>query len=103
MVSQHVRPTRHIEQDSAANRQVGIRALKEQMSEMFRHVEGGETIDVTRRGRVVARIVPAEACRPVDLEAIDTWWAEHLEFAREISDGWPEGVTAVDAIRDVRE
>lgn len=42
-------------------RQVGIRELKQRTSEVLRRVrEDGESVDVTYRGRVVARLVPVE-------------------------------------------
>lgn len=83
---------------------VGVRELKEHTSEVVRRVrEDHETVDITYRGEVVARIVPVQTKPPFDREAFERRWAEHEEFARYISDGWPEGVTAVDAIRDVRE
>ena len=85
-------------------RRVGLRELKERMSEIVRHVEeDGEAVDITRRGAVIARIVPAQTKPPFDREAFERRWEEHREFGRRISDGWPKGVTAVDAIRDVRD
>ena len=37
---------------------VGIKALKNNLSEYIRAAEAGETVQVTDRGRVVAEIVP---------------------------------------------
>ncbi|MBA2463125.1 MAG: type II toxin-antitoxin system prevent-host-death family antitoxin [Actinobacteria bacterium] len=37
---------------------IGIRELRQQASKYLREVEGGETIEVTDRGRPVALIVP---------------------------------------------
>ena len=37
---------------------IGIRELRQQASKYLRRVEGGETIEVTDRGRPVARLVP---------------------------------------------
>lgn len=39
-------------------RRIGIRELRQQASKHLRDVERGETIEVTDRGRPVARIVP---------------------------------------------
>jgi len=39
--------------------EVGVRELKAKLSEYLSRVERGETLDVTSRGRRVARIVPA--------------------------------------------
>lgn len=39
-------------------KRIGIRELRQQASKHLRDVENGETIEVTDRGRPVARIVP---------------------------------------------
>src|SRR4051812_49424620 len=39
---------------------VGIRDLKQNASAIVRRAEGGESVDITNRGRVVARIVPVK-------------------------------------------
>jgi prevent-host-death family protein len=38
--------------------EVGIRALKDDLSRYIRHVEAGQRIAVTAHGRVVAELVP---------------------------------------------
>lgn len=38
---------------------VGIRELRANLSAILRQVEQGQIVEVTRRGRVVARLVPA--------------------------------------------
>ena len=82
---------------------VGVRELKEHTSQILRRVrEQGETIDVTHRGRVVARLVPAEERPPPTAEELAAFWEEWDQLATEIGAHWPEGVSAVDAIRDVR-
>lgn len=42
-------------------RQVGIRELRQQASRHLARVAQGETLEVTDRGRLVARIVPVHA------------------------------------------
>lgn len=42
-------------------RQVGIRELRQNASAVLRAVEAGETLEVTSRGRPVARLVPLRA------------------------------------------
>lgn len=37
---------------------VGVRALRQRASELLRRVEAGETIEITDRGRPVARLSP---------------------------------------------
>lgn len=45
---------------------VGIRELRQRASELLRRVEGGETIEVTDRGRPVAVISPVATGWPLD-------------------------------------
>lgn len=49
--------------------QVGIRALQQNASEVVRRAAAGETIDITDRGRLVARIVPVSGGSIDDLLA----------------------------------
>ena len=44
-------------------REIGIRDLKASLSEVIRHVDRGEHVRVTMRGRAVADIVPVGASR----------------------------------------
>lgn len=46
-------------------RRIGIRELRQQASKHLRDVEKGETIEVTDRGRPVARIVPVPPTAPM--------------------------------------
>jgi prevent-host-death family protein len=38
--------------------------LRNRFPSVFRWIEDGETVELTKRGRVVARIVPAPAAKP---------------------------------------
>lgn len=48
---------------------VGIRALQQNASEVVRRAAAGETIDITDRGRLVARMVPISSGSIADLIA----------------------------------
>jgi prevent-host-death family protein len=52
---------------------VSMRELQQNLKQVIGRVERGETLELTRRRRVVARLVPAAEARPVppwpDLEA----------------------------------
>src|SRR5207245_9379782 len=51
-------------------RSIGVRELRQQASRYLREVERGEAIEVTDRGRPVARLVPiARSSRVADLLA----------------------------------
>jgi prevent-host-death family protein len=82
-------------------RAVGIRELKNRASEIVRDVrENREVIDVTYRGRIVARIIPVDG-NASESQAADAW-ADLDALGREIAKRWPPGVNAVDAVREVR-
>jgi len=50
---------------------VSLADAKARLSELVTEAERGETVEITRRGKVVARLVPAEAARPkIDVEAL---------------------------------
>ncbi len=50
-------------------RAVGVRELREKTTEILREVsETGETVEVTRRGKVMARLVPPGARSPEDIK-----------------------------------
>jgi prevent-host-death family protein len=79
---------------------VGIRALKEHASAIIRRVhEEGEAIEVTHRGRVVARIVPVA---PRAARATEAVWTDLDALAAEIGARWPANVSALDAVREGR-
>jgi len=81
---------------------IGIRQLKDHATQILRKVrEEGAEYQVTYHGKVIARLLPAESTpiSSVDLEAA---WADLDELAEEIAGVWPEGVSAVDAVREGR-
>jgi antitoxin (DNA-binding transcriptional repressor) of toxin-antitoxin stability system len=80
---------------------IEIHNLESQIREALRLArERGEMVDILEGGTVVARLMPIPnlpAKRP-DAEV----WAAMDRLAEEISAYWPEGVSAVDAVREVR-
>jgi prevent-host-death family protein len=52
-----------------AMKRVGVAELKDQLSKHLRAVEAGEEIEVTDRGRPIARIVPARPASKVPIRA----------------------------------
>ena len=82
-------------------RTIGVRELKEHASEVLRRVrEDGEVFEVTYHGRVVARVVPAP--QPDDGASAEAFWEKWDQLAAEISERWPAGLSAVDAVREER-
>lgn len=83
-------------------KKVGVRELKANISELLQAVYStGETVEVTRHGQVIARLVPAHQLQPPDRDANGAW-IELNKLATEISALWPHGVSAQDAVNDVR-
>jgi prevent-host-death family protein len=81
-------------------RTMGIRELKAHLSEAIREVQEGQTIEVTHHGQVVALLAPprrrlASGEIEAALDSIDS-------LAAQISAHWPEGVTALETVQDVR-
>ncbi len=73
---------------------VNLADAKARLSELVDLAEAGETVEITRRGRPVARLVPAEVPKlPVDVEAL-----------RALTDRYPRQHTpASKFIREMRE
>lgn len=89
-------------------KEIGVAELKRNTAGILRRVrENNESFNITYRGRVVALLVPC--VRPADHlsgeEREKDWrkvWARMDETAAEIAKHWPEGVSAVDAVRGQR-
>ena len=81
---------------------VGIKQLKQDASAILKRVrDNNETIEVTYRGDTIAQIVPV-ITREERLRNLQAAWARMDKLAEEISEHWPEGVSAVDAVREGR-
>ena len=67
------RPTLSYKMSYMAKASVSVRELQQNLKRVMARVERGETVEVTRRRRPVARLAPAKATRPLsdwpDLEA----------------------------------
>ena len=82
---------------------LGKHELTERIDEILRLVkEKGETFEVTEHGEVVARLGPVREPKQAVEDSDAAAWAELDRLSAEISAHWPEGVSAVDAVRDVR-
>jgi prevent-host-death family protein len=79
-----------------------VRELKANISELLQVVYAtGETVEVTRHGQAIARLVPIKQAQTQDRDANGAW-TELNDLAAEISARWPDGVSAQDALNDVR-
>ena len=78
---------------------VGIRELKRQTSQLIRRVrERGDEIQVTHRGKVVARIIPMVSS---DKDTGKAW--DNLDLlSAKIGKHWPKKVPASQAVREAR-
>ncbi|MGH2535036.1 MAG: type II toxin-antitoxin system Phd/YefM family antitoxin [Thermomicrobiales bacterium] len=83
--------------------QIGVREFKAHTSEILRRVrDERETIEITSRGQAIARLTPIEQRPPLTKEEISRRFAALEKFAQEISKYWPDGVSAVDAVKENR-
>lgn len=71
-------------------------------NEILRDVERGQIVEVMRQGKVVARMVPVQPPTQ-DADKIRNALADIDRLAAEIGKHWPKGVSAEDAVNDVRE
>jgi prevent-host-death family protein len=82
-------------------RAVGVRELKQRTSQVLRELQdGGEEIEITHRGRVVARLVPVRRVPPA--ARASRAWVTLDQVAREIGRRWPAGRSAAEAVREGR-
>lgn len=76
--------------------------LGEQAASLVRQVrDTGEIVDIEEHGVVVARVVPVAEPTP-DHADLETFWDDIDDIAAEINASWPKGVSAEDAVNDVR-
>jgi prevent-host-death family protein len=81
--------------------EIGVRELKLHASEILQRVrEKNESFQITHRGRVVARLVPAPTRTVRDAEG--NIWMDMDDLAEEIAANWPPGLTAPDAVAEQR-
>jgi antitoxin (DNA-binding transcriptional repressor) of toxin-antitoxin stability system len=80
----------------AARRTVTFQDLATSAESIFREVrETGEPIDVTNGNGIVGRIEPPS-------QNMEEWLRGMKALSEEISRQWPKGVSAQDAIDDIR-
>ena len=58
---------------------VGVRELKSKLSEYLARVERGETVNVTSRGRRVARLVPAVGETTIERGLREGWLTQQVD------------------------
>ncbi len=81
---------------------IGIRELGSSASKIVHRVhEKGETVDITYRGQIVARLIPITTPKP-DPKALNIIWADLDQVAQEIGRYWPKGVSTVEAVNEGR-
>jgi len=82
--------------------EIGIRELKQRASEILRQVrKEHESLSVTYRGKVVAKLVPAMD-PSADQEVASAIWTRMDDLSREVSAHWPNGSSASEAVSEQR-
>ncbi len=76
----------------------------ERIDEMLHIVlEEGETIEITKQNEIIAHMVPVQKRRHADTQDDLAAWNELERISAEISEYWPQGLSAIDAVQDVRQ
>jgi prevent-host-death family protein len=65
---------------------ISSRDLEENLDRVLERVEDGETIEITRHGRVVARLLPPERASIRTEQEQDELWAKLAERSRKIGE-----------------
>jgi prevent-host-death family protein len=88
---------------SAARKSIGIRELRAKAGRVVRRVkQKRESVDITYRGEVVARLVPVEPAAEAQAR-LSEWWEEFDRLAAEISKAWkPDGKSAAETVSEAR-
>jgi prevent-host-death family protein len=85
-----------------AKRSVGVRELRQHATEIVRQVRvKGATVQITYRGKVIARLIPVREVPPLP-NADAGVWTDLDRLAAEIGARWPAQVSAVEAVREGR-
>ncbi len=81
---------------------MGIKELKKNLSEVLREVEeSGQTVAVSNRGRIVARLIPAQSPR-THIHDPRATIADIATLAAQISADLPATVSVEETINDIR-
>ena len=84
---------------------VGIPELRDRAEEIVQSVRRtGEAVDIEESGVIIARVIPATQSEThvTDQDEIAQFWSDLRALSAEISKAWPAGVSAEEAINDVR-
>jgi len=71
---------------SAMRTVINSRDLEENMDRLLQRVEDGESMDITRHGRIVARLIPPDRQLVSTDEEQERLWAALTEKARRIEE-----------------
>ncbi|MGH2558399.1 MAG: hypothetical protein ACRDJH_04980 [Thermomicrobiales bacterium] len=83
--------------------QIELEELSEETQGFLRRArDEGVLLNITDHGEIVAHITPGTRHRRPTADEIARHFAAIDELAEEIAKTWPKGVSAVDAVNDVR-
>ncbi len=83
-------------------KRMGVREIKTHWSEVLNQIiENGETIEVTKRGEVIARVIPVRTNQP-DSQSVRAALTDIEVLRAEISKAWPKEQSVQDVINDIR-
>ncbi len=84
-------------------RTVEVEELEKHIRELLQQVqESGEAVEVVNSQGAIARLVPIPEAESKSRNDSNAGWISLDDLRAEISKHWPKGVSAVEAVRDVR-
>lgn len=81
---------------------VGAQELEERINNLLRLMEEEEAIEVTNRGKVIARVVPVQKLQSPGEQELTPFWEKMERLAAEIGTYLPGKVDAVEIVREGR-
>ncbi len=90
------------EREMPPKRSVSVRELSKYSGDILHQIRvNGIEIEITDRGKVIAKLIPV---RPYEttLKENSAVWTDLDNLAAEIGARWPKNTSAVDAVRDER-
>jgi len=105
--------------DGAKREQIDVKELHERLNDLLAYMYMGVIVELIKDGKVIADIFPTRREEQITEESDhiekdeynmeqtrkvndDLAWEDLKRIAKELDPYWPEGVSAVDAVRDAR-
>ncbi len=83
---------------------IEVNELQQHLNEILRLVhEESQIVEVTNQGEAIALVVPVKKTHHPQLDDDSVAWDDLDRLATEIGRHWPKDVSAVEAVREIRQ